>query len=70
MPFTIAHSVAVLPLIKPLGRLGVPMALIIGSMSPDFACFLPLPVNGAQSHSLSGVFWFCLPICLLSFVFL
>ena len=68
MPFTIAHPVAVLPLIKPLGKLAIPAALIIGSMSPDFAYFFPFPVSRLQSHSFLGIFWYCLPVSLLSYV--
>jgi hypothetical protein len=68
MPFTIAHSVAVLPLIKPLGKLAIPAALVIGSMSPDFTYFLPFPVSRLESHSLLGIFWFCLPVSLVSYV--
>jgi hypothetical protein len=30
-------------------------------MIPDLAYFLPLGVSGSRSHSLGGLFWFCLP---------
>jgi hypothetical protein len=75
VPFTISHAAAVLP----LGRTRLPMAaLMIGSMAPDFAYFLPtelgLPTGaGLLSHSVSGLFSFCWPVALcvwLLFVYL
>src|SRR3954469_7753504 len=66
VPFTISHAAAVLP----LGRTRLPMAaLMIGSMAPDFAYFLPtelgLPAGaGLLSHSVSGLFSFCWPVAL------
>ncbi len=61
MPFTLAHPAAVLSLPRRLGRLGCPAALVIGSMIPDLAYFLPLGVRRGQSHSLPGLLWFCIP---------
>ncbi len=61
MPFTLAHPAAVLPLRRPLGRMGCPAALVIGSMVPDLAYFLPLGIRRGQSHSLPGLLWFCVP---------
>lgn len=66
MPFTISHAAAVLP----LSRTRLPMAaLMIGSMTPDFAYFLPteldLPAGlGLLSHSVPGLFSFCWPVAL------
>jgi hypothetical protein len=68
MPFTFSHPAAVLPLARPLRKWTVPSALVIGSMTPDFALFLPLGVARLQSHSLAGIFWFCLPIGLASYL--
>jgi hypothetical protein len=68
MPFTFAHPAAVLPLARPLGRWAVPSALVIGSMSPDFAFFLPLGVTRTASHSPGGIFWFCLPVGLAAYL--
>jgi hypothetical protein len=67
MPFTLAHPAAVLPLRRPLGRLGVLSALVAGSVSPDLAYFLPLGVSGRESHSAAGLLWFCLPAGLLAY---
>ena len=62
MPFTIAHAAAVLPLQK-TGKSRLPLAaLMIGSMSPDFAYFLPVGLNRASSHDLEGILFFCLPV--------
>lgn len=61
MPFTLAHPAAVLPLRRRLGPLGCPAALVIGSMIPDLAYFLPLGIRRGQSHSLPGLLWFCVP---------
>lgn len=67
MPFTLAHPVAILPLVKPLGRFAVASALVVGSMAPDLAYFVPLPFSREQTHSLPGLFWFCLPFGLLTY---
>jgi hypothetical protein len=61
MPITPAHPVAALPLRGLLGRLGSTSALVIGSMTPDLAYFLPFSVPRSTSHSLAGLLWFCLP---------
>ena len=68
MPFTFAHPAAAVPLRRPLGRYGVLSALVIGSLSPDIAYFLPLSVAHSESHSPSGLLFFCLPVSLLSYV--
>src|SRR5262245_4745992 len=68
MPFTFAHPAAAVPLHRPFGRYGVVSALVIGSLSPDIAYFLPLSVAHADSHSPTGLLWFCLPVSLLSYV--
>ena len=68
MPFTLAHPAVALPLRRVLGRLGSASALAVGSMIPDLAYFLPLGVSGAQSHSVRGLFWFCLPAGVLGWV--
>lgn len=57
MPYPFAHPAAVIP----LRRLGVPSALVIGSIVPDLWYFVPL-VERAQSHSLAGLVLFCLPL--------
>jgi hypothetical protein len=68
MPFTPAHAAAVLPLVGLLGPRAIPSALVIGSLVPDFAYFLPLGVVRSQSHSLPGLLWFCVPVGLATYV--
>jgi hypothetical protein len=64
MPFTISHAAAVLPLRK-LTRLPL-AALAIGSMSPDFSYFFAHDdVERLATHSIAGLFWFCLPASLV-----
>ncbi|NNL65586.1 MAG: DUF4184 family protein [Myxococcales bacterium] len=67
MPFTIAHPVAAVPLRHLLGPYGDTTALVVGSIVPDLAYFLPLSVARSQSHSLEGLLWFCLPVGLLGY---
>lgn len=62
MPFTISHAAAVLP----LRQTRLPLAaLMIGSMAPDFAYFLPWEPDRMGTHSIAGLFWFCWPVGLL-----
>jgi hypothetical protein len=64
MPFTISHTAAVLP----LSRSGLPLAaLMIGSMTPDFAYFVPWQ-TGNWSHSIPGLITFCLPFGMLAWL--
>lgn len=68
MPFTFAHPAAGVPLLHPLARYGVLSALVIGSMAPDFSYFLPFSISRSQSHSIAGLFWFCVPVGLIAYV--
>jgi hypothetical protein len=68
MPFTFAHPAAAIPLARPLGRYGVLSALVIGSMTPDFWIFLPVPVTRSQTHGLAGLLWFCAPMGILMYL--
>jgi hypothetical protein len=67
MPFTLAHPAAVLPIKRFWPGANLP-ALVIGSMTPDFAYFYRLGVPGAFSHSAEGIFLFCVPIGLVAYV--
>jgi Domain of unknown function (DUF4184) len=69
MPLTFAHPAAAVPLARPLQRVGVLSALIIGSMAPDFPYFVPLHVSRAATHSLVSVAWFCVPVGMVAYVF-
>jgi hypothetical protein len=68
VPLTIAHPAAAVPLRRVLGRAGVVSALAIGSIVPDLHYFLPLPVSRESTHSLPGLFWFCLPVGWVSYL--
>jgi hypothetical protein len=67
MPYPFAHPAAILPLLRPLGRHAAPSALAIGSMVPDAWYFVPEVVR-ADSHSLEGLFGFCLPAGVLGYL--
>jgi hypothetical protein len=68
MPFTISHAAAALPL-RRLGNIQLPLAAVmIGSMSPDFAYFVPGGFDRFESHSLAGIFLFCWPVSLALWV--
>lgn len=67
MPFTFAHPAAAVPLRRYFGKHGALSALVIGSMTPDMHYLVPY-VDRADSHSIAGLFWFCLPIGLLCYV--
>jgi hypothetical protein len=67
MPFTLSHSVAVVPFVR-LSRGRLPLsALVIGSMSPDFEYFLRGRAVSEFSHTLPGLVLFCLPTGLVTF---
>lgn len=61
MPFTLAHPAAVVPLCQRLHHPGLASALVIGSMAPDFVYWVPLPIYRDMSHTIPGLFTFCLP---------
>lgn len=64
VPFTISHAAAALPL-RRFGKFRLPLAaLMIGSMSPDYAYFLPLGFDRVETHSIAGLFIFCWPASL------
>jgi hypothetical protein len=63
MPFTFSHPALVLPLIKARLKLSA-TALIIGSMIPDFEYFIRMTDITKYSHTLTGIFWFDIPLAL------
>lgn len=65
MPFTFSHPAIILPL-RYLPKSWFSLtALVIGSLTPDFEYFLRMKVKSDYSHTLSGIFWFDLPLALL-----
>lgn len=70
MPFTFSHPAIVLPLKKISGKTLSLTGLVIGSMIPDFEYFIRMKVKSIYSHTLSGIFWFDIPLgLLLTFVY-
>jgi hypothetical protein len=63
MPFTAAHTVAVLPFVRSRRLSGT--ALVAGSMSPDFEYFIRIDTVGIWGHDFRGIFLFDLPMTLL-----
>lgn len=61
MPFTLAHPAAILPFYRTRSHRLRLAALVIGAMTPDFEFLLGITANGWFSHSLPGLFLFCLP---------
>ena len=70
MPFTFSHPAIILPFAKYSGKYISLTGLIIGSVTPDFEYFFRMKVQSNISHTISGLFYFDLPVgILLSFVF-
>jgi hypothetical protein len=65
VPFTLSHPAAVLPLRRCCPRRLDCPALVIGSMAPDFAYYLPGYEPPVATHSLVGSFVLCLPAGLM-----
>ena len=62
VPFTISHAAAALPL-RRIGKFRLPLAAVmIGSMSPDYAYFMAGGFERVETHSLPGIFVFCWPV--------
>lgn len=66
MPFTPTHVLAAVPLARWLQKLPF-SALAIGCMIPDLPLFVPA-VKYMQTHNLSGMLAFCLPLGLAVFM--
>ena len=70
MPFTFSHPAIVLPLTFLPRQWFSLTGLVIGSLTPDFEYFLRMRIQSNYSHSISGLFWFDLPlVILLAFIF-
>ena len=64
MPFTFSHPAIVLPLTKARLKLSA-TGLIIGSMIPDFEYFIRMRDRSKYSHTITGIFWFDIPLALV-----
>jgi len=63
MPFTFSHPAAVLPIHSRFKKWIPLSALVIGSLVPDAAYYLPMPEHFKQnSHTLLGTFSSSLPV--------
>lgn len=60
MPFTLTHTLAVLPIFYIFQRLLL-LPLIIGAVIPDFTLFFPIS-NYTFAHSLPGLIAYCWPM--------
>ena len=70
MPFTFSHPAIVLPLTFLPRQWFSLTGLVVGSLTPDFEYFLRMKIQSNYSHTLSGLFWFDLPLgVLLAFIF-
>ena len=70
MPFTFSHPAIVLPLTFAPRQWFSLTGLMVGSLTPDFEYFLRMRIQSSYSHTISGLFWFNLPLGLLiAFIF-
>lgn len=70
MPITFAHPAIVLPLLKKRYKHFSATGLVIGSVIPDFESFIRLNEHKHYSHTWPGMFWFDLPLALVTaFIF-
>lgn len=61
MPFTLSHPAAVIPFFGVTKHPVYVMALVVGSLSPDFAYYVRAFPVAAFAHSLPGSLLVCLP---------
>lgn len=70
MPFTFAHPAIILPLTKRDKRGLSLTGLITGAIAPDFEYFIRMRIYSIYSHTVSGLFWFDVPMgTLIAFLF-
>jgi hypothetical protein len=70
MPFTFSHPAIILPLTFLPRKWFSLTGLVIGSLTPDFEYFLRMRIQSNYSHTITGLFWFDLPLgILLAFIF-
>ncbi len=67
MPFTLTHTLAIVPLAQRCNSLPA-AALCIGAMMPDWSLFVPFGPHYTTMHTLTGIFTACIPLGLLMFV--
>ncbi len=67
MPFTLTHTLAIVPVAQRCTSLPA-AALCIGAMIPDWSLFIPLGPHYTTTHTLTGIFTACMPLGLLMFI--
>jgi len=67
MPFTISHAAVVLPFARLLARWRLLSAVVIGAMVPDFGLFFPWRVHRFETHSVTALLTFCLPVGMVTY---
>lgn len=68
MPFTFSHPAIILPLAKINEKYISVSALVIGSMAPDFEYFIRMRLKQVHGHNIAGVFYFDLPVTIISLI--
>jgi hypothetical protein len=68
MPFTLAHPLAIVPVVALDRRRWLPVsALAIGTMIPDLPLFCGIASDYSVTHSIPGLVTACLPLGLVAF---
>ncbi|MDE2306580.1 MAG: DUF4184 family protein [Gammaproteobacteria bacterium] len=67
MPYTVSHTAAVLPFSRWLAPRRLLSAALVGSMVPDLGYLLPQAPPRYVTHSMIGLFVFCLPAGLVCY---
>ncbi len=61
MPFTVSHAAAVLPIRATLGARVDLVALVVGSLAPDFPYYVGGAFLRGVTHDPAAILWFCVP---------
>jgi hypothetical protein len=70
MPFTFSHPAAVIPLCRVTSQPIFVLAMVIGSISPDFGYYFRVFSLATFSHTVLGSVFVCIPAGLLLLAFL
>ncbi len=65
MPFTFSHPALILPATYLPKKYYSLTGLIVGSMTPDFEYFIRMRDYARYSHTISGMFWYDMPLGLI-----
>jgi hypothetical protein len=68
MPFTLSHPAAVIPFCKAASHPIFLLAMVVGSISPDFGYYLRVFLLATFSHTVVGSVLVCVPVGLLMLV--